>query len=31
MEWKTWQLVPVWAATIMGAILLSKEMLRRFG
>lgn len=31
MEWKTWQLVPIWAATMLGAFLLSKEMLKRFG
>jgi hypothetical protein len=31
MNWKTWQLVPVWAATLLGAYLLSKEMLKRFG
>ena len=31
MELPTWALVPMWAATLIGAYMLSREMLRRFG
>jgi hypothetical protein len=31
MELPNWALLPMWAATMIGAYMLSKEMLRRFG
>lgn len=30
MELPSWALIPMWAATIIGAFMLSKEMMRRF-
>lgn len=31
MELPTWALLPMWAATMIGAYFLSREVLRRYG
>ena len=30
MELPSWALLPMWAATLIGAFMLSREMLRRY-
>jgi hypothetical protein len=30
MELPSWALIPMWLATLIGAFMLSREMLRRF-